>query len=591
VAEEKITRKLTTILAADVEGYTRLMRADEEATLKTLGEYRDVIDGLIARHEGRVFSTGGDSVLAEFGSVVEAVRCAISCQEEISSRNAELADDRKLIFRIGINVGDVMIRDGDLFGDGVNVAARLEGLAEPGGVCISGSVFEQIKHKLSLGFEDIGPQEVKNIAEPVSAYRLVPGQVEASGTVAPTDAGEPLPLADKPSVAILPFDNMSSDPEQVFFAEGIAEDIITELSKFHSLFVISRNSSFAFKGQALEVKEIGRRLGVRYVVEGSVRRAGNRVRITAQLIDAVEDTHLWAERYDRDLEDIFAVQDEVTHAIVTTIEPHLADTERLRARRKPPDSLDAWASYQRGLWHLYQYTAKDNAQGIAFMERAVVLDPDFAPAHAGLAFALYYHVMLGFSDDREAYLNRAQEEGKRAVMLDASDPYAHVALSRSYTIRGEHDTAIQHCDRAISLNPSYSVAHFCRGHSLWMSGRAEEALPSNAEAMRLSPHDPIMWGVMASRSIALTLLGRYEEGLDWARRALQQPNAELIASVAELCALGHLGRTGEAEVALARARKFKPDVTTGFVDLVLPITDPDCHMLFVDGLRKAGMPD
>ncbi len=313
------------------------------------------------------------------------------------------------------------------------------------------------------------------------------------------------------------------------------------------------------------------------------------MRITAQLIDAVSDTHLWAERYDRDLEDIFAVQDEVTHAIVTTIEPHLADTERQRARRKPPDSLDAWASYQRGQWHLYQYTAKDNAQGIAFMERAVVLDPEFAPAHAGLAFALYYQVLLGYSDDREACLDRAHEEGKRAVMLDASDPFAHVALSRTYTIRGEHDTAIHHCDRAISLNPSYSVAHFCRGHSLWMSGRAEEALPSNAEAMRLSPHDPIMWGYMASRSIALTLLGRYEEGLDWARRALRQPNAALFASVAELAALGLLGRTEEAEAALARAQNFKSNVTTGFVDLVLPITDPECRALFMEGLRKAGL--
>ena len=363
------------------------------------------------------------------------------------------------------------------------------------------------------------------------------------------------------------------------------------LSKFRSLFVIARNSSFAFKGQGLDVKEIGRRLGVRYVVEGSVRRAGNRVRITAQLIDAVENSHLWAERYDRDLEDIFAVQDEVTHAIVTTIEPHLADTERQRARRKPPDSLDAWASYQRGLWHLYQYTAKDNAQGIAFMERAVVLDPEFAPAHAGLAFALYYHVLLGFSDDREACLVRAHEEGKRAVMLDASDPFAHVALSRTYTIRGEHDTAIHHCDRAISLNPSFSKAHFGRAHSLWMSGRAEEALPSNAEAMRLSPHDPLMWAFMASRSIALTLLGRYEEGLDWARRALQHPNTALFASVAEMAALGHLGREDGAAEALERARRFKPDVTTGFVLEVLPITDSDYRARFTDGLHKAGLPE
>jgi tetratricopeptide (TPR) repeat protein len=306
---------------------------------------------------------------------------------------------------------------------------------------------------------------------------------------------------------------------------------------------------------------------VRYVVEGSVRRAGNRVRITAQLIDAVDDTHLWAERYDRTLEDIFAVQDEVTHAIVTTIEPHLANTERQRAKRKPPDSLDAWASYQRGLWHHYQYTAEDIGQGIALMKRAIELDPTFAPAHTGLAFALYYQVLLGFTGDREAYIDRAHKEGKRAVMLDASDPYAHAALSRTYNSRGEHDTEIHHCDRAISLNPSHSLAHFCRAHSLWMSGRAEEALPSNAEAMRLSPHDPHMWGYMASRSIALTLLGRYEEGLDWAGKALQQPNAALFASISEVTVLGGmLGQTEEAKRALERAQQFKPDITISFVD-------------------------
>jgi adenylate cyclase len=502
----------------------------------------------------------------------------------VAEHNSGLPEDKRIEFRVGINLGDVVIDGDDIYGDGVNVAARLEALAEPGGICISSIVHESIGNRIEVEFTDTGAHEVKGIARPIRVFRW------PAGGAALADQA-PLALPEKPSIAILPFENMSSDPEQVFFAEGIAEDIITELSKFRSLFVIARNSSFAFKGQALEVKEIGRRLGVRYVVEGSVRRAGNRVRITAQLIDAGEGTHLWAERYDRDLEDIFAVQDEVTHAIVTTIEPHLADTERQRARRKPPDSLDAWASYQRGLWHLYQYTAKDIAQGIALMERAIELDRTFAPAHAGLAIALYYHVLLGFSGDREADLDRAQVEGKQAVMLDASDPFAHVALGQTYTIRGEHDTAIQHCDRAISLNPSYSAAHSRRALGLLMSGRAEEALPSNAEAMRLSPHDPLMWSFMASRSIALTLLGRYEEGLDWARKALQQPNATLFASVAEIAALGLLGRPDEAGAALARARCFKPDVTISFIDLVLQITDPECWERFADGLRKAGLPD
>jgi adenylate cyclase len=401
----------------------------------------------------------------------------------------------------------------------------------------------------------------------------------------------PLALPEKPSIAILPFDNMSSDPEQVFFAEGIAEDIITELSKFRSLFVIARNSSFSFKGQALEVREIGRRLGVRYVVEGSVRRAGNRVRITAQLIDAVDNTHLWAERYDRDLEDIFAVQDEVTHAIVTTIEPHLADTERQRARRKPPDSLDAWESYQRGLWHLFQYTQADMVEAIGFIEQALERDPNFAPAHAGLCFALYYLVLSGASDDRDGDIDRAYREGKRAVMLDAADPFAHVVLGRVHSIMGEHDSAIQSCDRAIDLNPSYAMAHFGRAHSLWMSGRPAKALESNAEALRLSPRDPTLWAFMASRSIALTLLERYDEALDWAQRALQQPNTALFGHVAKLAALGQLGRTEEAADALERMLRYRPGVTLAFVREVLPITDPECRERFEAGLRKAGMPD
>jgi adenylate cyclase len=382
---------------------------------------------------------------------------------------------------------------------------------------------------------------------------------------------------------------MSADPEQKFFAEGIAEDIITELSKFRSLFVIARNSSFAFKGQGLEVKEIGRRLGVRYVVEGSVRRAGNRVRITAQLIDAVEDTHLWAERYDRNLEDIFAVQDEVTRAIVTTIEPHLADTERQRARRKPPESLGAWESYQRGLWHLFQFTQTDVKTGIRFMEQAIERDPEFAAAHAGLAYALYYHVLSGATEDWDGDVARGLAAGKRAVMLDGSDPFAHVALSRVYTTTARHDAAISHCERAIGLNPSYAMAHFGRGHSLWMSGRPAEALPSNEEAMRLSPNDPLMWAFMASRSIALTLLERYDEALDWARRGARQTNTGLYPIVAEIAALGHLGRVEEAGEAIARAREKRPSVSVSFLLKALPFTDPACRARFEEGLRTAGL--
>jgi adenylate cyclase len=328
---------------------------------------------------------------------------------------------------------------------------------------------------------------------------------------------------------------------------------------------------------------------VRYVVEGSVRRAGSRVRITAQLIDAVEDTHLWAERYDRGLEDIFAVQDEVTRAIVTTIEPHLADTERQRARRKPPESLGAWESYQRGLWHLFQFTQAEVKTGIRFMEQAIERDPDFATAHAGLGYALYYHVLSGATQDWDGDIERALAAARRAVMLDGSDPFAHIALSRLHAITGRHDDAIAHCDRAIGLNPSYAMAHFGRGHSLWMSGHPAEALPSNEEAMRLSPKDPLMWAFMASRSIALTLLERYDEALDWARRGARQANTGLYTIVAEVAALGHLGRTEEAADAIARAREKRPSVSVSFLLKALPITAPVCRARFEAGLRKAGL--
>jgi adenylate cyclase len=572
-----MARRLAAILAADVVDYSSLMNDDEAGTLAALRAHRkELFDPETERHGGRIVKLMGDGALVDFPSVVDAVECALAIQQALAG------SDGPIRLRIGINLGDVILDGEDIYGDGVNVAARLEGLAEPGGICIASIVQESIGNRVEADFADAGEHEVKGLPRPIRVWRWPAEGVTLA-------EAPPLALPDKPSIAILPFDNMSSDPEQEFFAEGIAEDIITELSKFHSLFVIARNSSFTFKGKALEAKEIGKRLGVRYIVEGSVRRAGNRVRITAQLIDAVDDTHLWADRYDRSLEDIFAVQDEVTHAIVTTIEPHLADTERQRARRMPPESLDAWESYQRGLWHLYQYTVEDVVQGLAFMERTLERDPDFPSAHAGLAFALYFNVMLGASKDRKADLERGLAAGKRAVMLDGSNPFAHVALARIYTIRGEHEAAILHCDRALSLNPSYSPAHFGRAHSLWMSGRPAEALPSHDAAMRLSPNDPVMWAYMASRSIALTLLERYEEALDWARRAIQFPNSALYARVATLAAAGNLERPDESAAALEWLRQERPWVSVAFLQKTLPISDPDCRDRFETGLRKAGL--
>jgi len=576
-------RRLAAILAADVVGYSALMSGDEVGTFAALRSHRaELFDPETAKHGGRIVKLMGDGALVEFPSVIDAVECAVAIQTALSGADGQIR------LRIGVNLGDIIIDGDDIYGEGVNVAARLEALAEPGGICISGVVRESLGNRVAATFVDVGEQQVKGIARPVRVWRWA-----SDGAPEPAMAGTSAPLAlpEKPSVAILPFDNMSADPDQHYFAEGIAEDIITELSKFRSLFVIARNSSFAFKAQALDAKEIGKRLGVRYIVEGSVRRAGSRVRITAQLIDAVEDSHLWAERYDRDLEDIFSVQDEVTRAIVTAIEPTLGDTERNRARRRQPESLDAWAAYQRGLWHLYQYTRSDLPDGLEFMERAVALDPDFAPAQAGLALALYMQVLDGVSRDRTGDLQRALAAGLAAVQLDPNDAFAHTALARVYNTRGEQEGALEHCDRAIDLNPSYASGHFGRARALWLSGRPEEALSSIDLAMRLSPKDPMTTAFMTGRSISLTLLGQYEDALVWARRAVRQPNAVLFASVAELAALGWLGRSEEAGAALERVRSFKADADIHYVMAVHPISEPTCRERFLEGLRKAGLPE
>ncbi len=573
-----MARRLSAILAADVVGYSALMAEDEAGTLSLLRAHRkEQFDPKVKLHGGRLVKLMGDGALVEFPSVVDAVECALAIQQELATSNGPIR------LRLGINLGDVIIDGDDIYGDGVNVAARLEALAEKGGICISSIVHEAIGNRVNATFVDAGAHEVKGIPHPVRVWRWPAEAITEPGA-------PPLSLPNKPSVAVLPFENMSADQEHSFFAEGIAEDIITELSKFRSVFVIARNSSFAFKGQALKAREIGCRLGVRYIVEGSVRRFGNRIRITAQLIDAVDDTHLWAERYDREIEDIFAVQDEVTNAIITTIEPALTDSERQRARRKPPQSLDAWESYQRGLWHLYQYNIESVGQGIDFMQQSAARDPNFAAAHAGLALGLYMRFLLGASTDAAVDLDKGLAEGQRAITLDPSDPFAHVALGRIYTARGEHDRAIMHCERAISLNPSFASAHFGRAHSLWMSGRPAAALSSHDEAIRLSPNDPMLWAFMASRSMALSLLGRFEEALDLANRAMQQPNAAMHARIGALVALGHLGRIDEAAEPLAWLHRAVPGISVSFVREILRITDPECRARYEAGLLAAGLP-
>src|SRR6266436_811729 len=482
------TRRLAAILAADVVGYSRLIGADEGGTLQAFKAIRaELIDPKIAAYNGRLVKTTGDGLLVEFSSVVDALRYASDVQARMAERNAKIAADRRIEFRIGINVGDVVIEDGDIFGDGVNVAVRLEGLAAPGGICVSARVQEDAVGKLDLAFEDIGEQELKNIARPVRVFR-----VASKGIAPPHEPAATLPLPDKPSVAVLPFTNMSGDPEQEFFADGIAEDLITSLSRYPSLFVIARNSCLTYKGRAFDVKQVGRELGVRYVLEGSLRKAGNRIRVTAQLVEAETSNHIWAERYDRDLADIFALQDEITEAVTIAIAPVIADAERKRAMRKPPGSLDAWAAYQRGLWHFGKFSADDNLAAQNFFQQAIDLDPNFAGGYSGLAWTLRHavqvqrHATLGvLGRDMAENLTAAEALARRAVALDGNDAEARARLGQILMARGVYQDALAEIERALAISPNLASAHGVLGAGLMWLGRSKEGRVSLEHSISL----------------------------------------------------------------------------------------------------------
>ena len=450
MAEARVQRRLAAILAADVAGYSRLMGADEEGTLAALKELRrDLADPKIKEHRGRIVKTTGDGLLVEFASVVDAVRCAVEVQREMASRNARVPEDTRIQFRMGINLGDI-IKDGrDIYGDGVNVAARLEALAEPGGICVNRVVRDQVRDKLDFGFEDAGEQRVKNIARPLRVYHVRPGQLADEEMSA---AQPPLALPDKPSLAVLPFTNMSGDPEQEFVSDGIAEDVISALSHYPSLFVIARNSTFTYKGRAVDVKQVGRELGVRYVLEGGVRKAGNRIRVTAQLIEAETGNHVWANRYDRDLADIFAVQDEITHALTTALTPAIADAELRRAIRKPPESLDAWAAYQRGLWHLSKANSEDDTIAQNFFRQAIDLAPTFAPGYSALALAQLQAAAVYQKLSLAEAQSSAEALARRAVSLDGADAEARSCLGWALQARGELDGALVEIERALAMS-------------------------------------------------------------------------------------------------------------------------------------------
>jgi len=488
----KVSRRLVAVFAADVEGYSRLMGADEVGTLKGLTERRAILDRFIGEHGGRIANTAGDSVLAEFGSAVDAVQCAVDAQTALAEANSGIAADRRISFRIGIHVGDVMVRGGDLFGDGVNIAARLQSIAKPGSVCISGATYDQVHKALPMTFVDLGVQQVKNIQEPLRAYQVgVLSETREAASARHVETDSPPPMPDKPSIAVLPFENMSGDPEQEYFADGMVEEIITALSRFKWLFVIARNSSFTFKGKAVDIKEVGRKLGVRYVLEGSVRKASGKVRITGQLIDAVTGTHIWADRFERDLTDVFALQDEVTVAVVSAIQPKLLQTEIAMATRRRPENLTAYDCYLRALQKYYLPTREGVAEAIRLAHRALELDPGFGLVAALAGTCHTQNVVWGYADDPQFERKEAVRLLRLALSLDDGDPeiLARAALISAYMV-GECESEIEMADRAVALNPNSYVAWHGRGQVYRIAGLPEEAVRSFERAIRMSPVDP-----------------------------------------------------------------------------------------------------
>lgn len=588
-------RRLAAILAADIVGYSRLVGLDEEGTLEALGGLkREVIGPAVASHHGRVVKFLGDGLLAEFTSVSDALGAAVQIQRETAQRNDQWPEERRIRHRIGIHQGDIVIEDDDVYGDTVNIAARLEGLAEPEGIAISEKVRADVEGRFDIDFRDLGLQSLKNIRTPVRVYRV---RLSSPGTVSPpTSSGDgDLTVMRvvhdiKPAIAVLPLENMSGDPEQDYFADGITEDVITALSRVRWLFVVARNSSFAYKSKTADIREVGRDLGARYVLEGSVRRAGNRVRVTAQLIDAGTGNHVWADRYDRVLEDIFDLQEEIAETIAARIEPELGHAERDRAQGQVTQDLGAWDLYQRGMWHLYRFTAEDADRARSLFRAAIDRDPRFSSAYTGLAYQQLYDVMNGYSSDFEQSLAESEENVRRALALDDKDALARFTLGRLYTLKGEYETAMQEFELGAELNPGFAQIYHGMGFALAFGGRPEESIPLFEKAIRLSPHDAHLTSFMAVRAYAYLTQREYEHAVESADGAIRQANAMVWPHVFRTSALGHLGHP-RAEASLRELLGHTPGLTCDRVrQLLYYVREAKDLDHCVEGLAKAGLP-
>ncbi len=619
-------RRLAAILSMDAVGYSRLMAMDEAATVRTLTTYRDEIARLVAEAGGRVVDNPGDNVLCEFPAATSAVACALEIQRVLAARNAALSAERRMVFRVGVHLGEVLAQGPRIYGDGVNIAARLEGLAEPGGVCVSQAVRDQVGTKLPVAYDDLGEQSVKNIPQAVRVHRVRSAETGSAPSTRVTKQRSRVPLWGaaaalllllaaggwwlvgrvrspegirrgdgavsvagfdaRPAIAVLPFDNLSADPEQAFFADGLAEDLITRLSTWRAFPVIARNSSFQYRGGNVDLKRVSTELGVRYVVEGSVRRAGERIRVTAQLIDAPSGEHVWAETYDREVSDVFKLQDEISATIAASLADDLSRAEGERARQRGTESLEAWSLYQLGVQHYDRQTREDYAEARALFERAVVLDPRFATALARLALTNLWEVALGAPGQN---VSAALETARRAVELDPRDPVAHVAQGWAYVLGGDLKNGLDSARRAVDLNPSMPEAWGWFGWAKLLAGDPEACIAASERARRLSPQGPTVAQVEDNSALANFELGRYEAGLEAGRKLVALRPAYIWGYGYVAMNAAALGRVDEARAAVAEARRVQPEVSLELFQRGIGISRPEADARRNAALRKAGL--
>jgi len=629
MATQDFKRKLTAILSADVKGYSRLMRSDEEATVRTLTAYRTVINELVVSYQGRVVDSPGDNILAEFASVVHAVQCAFDIQASLQTRNAALPADRRMEFRIGINLGDVIYDGERIYGDGVNVAARMESLAEAGGICVSGSAYDQIENKLAFGCEYLGEQTVKNISTPIRVYRLTGDEsgpectvktpvrkpssrliyaaviglliISIGGFIAYSvirrPAAGPLgiasmgkmafPLPDKPSIAVLPFDNLNGNPEQEYFSDGLTEEIIAALSSVPELFVIARNSTFTYKGKPVKVQQVSEELGVRYVLEGSVRKGGDKIRITAQLIDAITGNHLWAEQYDRNIDDIFAVQDEITKNIITALQVKLTKGDEVKAASKGTNDLDAYLKYLQANELINKINPQSNALAKQLAQEAIALDPEYAWAYYVLSRSHMMEVWVGTSKSPKESIGKAMELVQKAIALDKTLSEAYGQLGFLYSMTKQHDKAIAQAEKAVALNPNSAYAHFILGKILWFAGRPEESIPEYMIAMRLNPISP--HGYFWSLGLSYAYTGQYDEAIKLCEKAVRQEPNDLLARVVMTVVYSWSGQDEKARVEAAEVLRIQPKFSLEKFKKKLTYKREEDTEKFIGALRKAGL--